>query len=82
VSPVLLNIVVEKIFDVETCTSYVVALAAAFHESLVAINWLVALLLGALSVGAAGSARGATVVKLLAADHALVPAVLVALTLQ
>ena len=59
-----------------------VALAAAFQDSLVAVSWLVALLAGALKVGAAGSARGAAVVKLLAADHALVPTVLVALTLQ
>jgi hypothetical protein len=43
---------------------------------------LVAKFAGELSVGAAGNARGAAVVKLLVADQALVPVAFVALTLQ
>ena len=42
----------------------------------------VARLAGELKVGATGIANGATVVKLLTADQALVPGALVALTLQ
>jgi hypothetical protein len=42
----------------------------------------VALLAGKLKVGVAGKASGAVVVKLRAADQALVPTELVALTLQ
>jgi hypothetical protein len=73
---------VAKVFDVETCTSYVVARVAAPHDKAGVLLTFVAFAAGELKFGAVGTANGAAVVKLLTADGALVPVELVALTLQ
>jgi hypothetical protein len=76
-TPFLVTVPVVKFDEVEYWTLYAVAPAAAAQINVGFLLTLVAPLAGAVKTGALR-----TVVKLLAADHADVPATFVALTLQ
>jgi hypothetical protein len=72
---------VEKLEEVEISTRYEVAYCAECHDSGVGVVTLVAPLMGADKAGVAGGFV-LTVVKLRALDHAPVPMLSVAFTLQ